>query len=89
MFDRHQAEIIVMQFRGHSLSVHQSMRVSWDFYLVPFHQLSTRMRSLSITGHWNVSLPSGESLCNGIFARAEGQNTTVLSLKIHLLENWV
>ena len=29
MFDRHQAEITVMQFRGHSLLVHQSMRVSW------------------------------------------------------------
>ena len=29
MFDRHQAEITVMQFRGHSLPVHQSMSVSW------------------------------------------------------------
>ena len=29
MFDRHQAEITVMQFRGHSLLVHQSMSVSW------------------------------------------------------------
>ena len=40
MFNRHQAEITVMQFRGHSLQVHQSMRVLWDvfFYLVPFHQ---------------------------------------------------
>ena len=39
MFNHHQAEITVMQFRGHSLPVHQSMRVSWDFfYLVPFHQ---------------------------------------------------
>ena len=38
MFDPHQAEITVMQFRGHSLPVHQSMSVSWDFYLVPFHQ---------------------------------------------------
>ena len=27
MFDRHQAEITVMQFRGHSLPVHQSMSV--------------------------------------------------------------
>ncbi len=31
MFNRHQAEITVMQFRGHSLQVCQSMRVSWDF----------------------------------------------------------
>ena len=32
MFDRRQAEITVMQFRGHSLPVRQSMRVSWDFF---------------------------------------------------------
>ena len=39
MFDRHQAEITVMQFTGHSLPVHQSMSVPWDFFcLVPFHQ---------------------------------------------------
>ena len=29
MFNRHQAEITVLQFRGHSLPVHQSMSVSW------------------------------------------------------------
>ena len=33
MYDRHQAEITVMQFTGHSLPVHQSMTVSWDFAL--------------------------------------------------------
>ena len=39
MFDRHQADITVMQFTGHSLPVHQSMSVPWEFfYLVPFHQ---------------------------------------------------
>ena len=31
---------------------------------------------VSITGHWDVSLPSGASLWNGINARVEGQNTT-------------
>ena len=35
MFDRHQAEITVMQFTGHSLPVHQSMSVSWDFLPCP------------------------------------------------------
>ena len=35
-FDRHQAEITVMQFRGHSLPVHQSMSVSWAFTLSHF-----------------------------------------------------
>ena len=33
MFNRHQAEITVMQFRGHSLPVHQSMSVPWEFFL--------------------------------------------------------
>ena len=32
MFNRHQTEITVLQFRGHSLPVRQSMRVSWDFF---------------------------------------------------------
>ena len=52
------------------------MSISWDFYLVPFHQPNPPTRSLSITGHWNVSIPSGASLWNGMFGRAEGQNTT-------------
>ena len=33
MFNRHRAEITVMQFRGHSLPVHQSMSVPWEFFL--------------------------------------------------------
>ena len=32
MFNHHQAEITVMQFRGHSLPVRQSMKVSWEFF---------------------------------------------------------
>ena len=76
MFDRHQAEITVMQFRGHSFPVHQSMSVSLDFYLVPFHQPNLPTRSLLITGHWNVSLNSSASLWNGMLGRVEGQNTT-------------
>ena len=32
MFDRHQAEITVMQFTGHPLPVHQSMSVPWEFF---------------------------------------------------------
>ena len=32
MFNRHQAEITVMQFRGHALPVHQSMSVPWAFF---------------------------------------------------------
>ena len=44
------------------------------FYLVPFHQPNLPTRFLSITDH--VSLPSGESLWNGMFGRVEGQYTT-------------
>ena len=40
MFDRHQAEITVMQFTGHSLPVHHFVTARWDFYLVPFYQPS-------------------------------------------------
>ena len=37
VFDRHQAEMTVMQFRRHSLPMHQSMSVSCNFFLVPFY----------------------------------------------------
>ena len=49
MCDFHQAEITVMQFTGHSLPVHQSMSIPWDFYLVPFFQPSPPTRFLLIT----------------------------------------
>ena len=32
MFNRHQAEITVIQFTGHSPPVHQSMSVPWEFF---------------------------------------------------------
>ena len=32
MFDRHQAEITVMQFTGNSLPVHQFVSVPWEFF---------------------------------------------------------
>ena len=35
-FNRHQAEITVMQFRGHSLPVY--IVVQWDLHLVPYYQ---------------------------------------------------
>ena len=38
MFDRHRAEITVMQFTGHSLPVHQFVIVPWDFNTVPYCQ---------------------------------------------------
>ena len=44
MFNRHQAEITVMQFKGHSLPVRQSMRVSWDFLACPILLANFRPR---------------------------------------------
>ena len=38
MFDRHRADITVMQFTGHSLPVHQFVTVPWDFNPVPYCQ---------------------------------------------------
>ena len=46
------------------------------FYLFLFRQLNPPTWFLSITGHWNVSLPSGASLWNGMFGRVECKNTT-------------
>ena len=69
MFDRHQAEITVVQFTGHSLPVHQSMTVSQDFTLS--HIVSqARLRQ------WNMQRPR---LWNGMFGRVEGQYTTFVA----------
>ena len=84
MFNRHQAEITVMQFRGHSLPVHHSV-VYHGNYLVPFHQPISAHAISSPNCHWNVSLPSGASPWNSIFwGRVEGQNITPVAVhKMH------
>ena len=56
MFNRHQAEITIMQFRGHSLPVRQSIRVAWDFLacLILFSQFPpTRFPPLTSIGMWH------------------------------------
>ena len=63
MFDRHQAEITVMQFTGHSLPVHQFVTVLWDFNPVPY----SRPRQ------WNMHF---RRLWNGMFGGVGGQYTT-------------
>ena len=50
MFDHHQAEITVMQFRGHPLPVHQFLTVLWDFKPVPYYQPSSPTQSLVWVG---------------------------------------
>ena len=69
MFNRHQAENqLSWQFRCHSLPVHQSMSVPWEFLARPISSANFCPRDfLSITGHWNVSLPFGASPWNSIF----------------------
>ena len=59
MFVRHQAEITVMQFTGHSLPVHHS-----EVGPSPCPILSAELTCAisSHNCHWNVSLPSGPSL---------------------------
>ena len=44
MFNRQQVEITVIQFRGHSLLVRLSMRVSWDFLDRPISSANFRPR---------------------------------------------
>ena len=82
MFDRPQAEITVMQFSGHSLPVHQSMSVPWDFLPCPISLAKHAYAISSHNCHWNVSLPSGASPWNGKFGRVEGQNTTTTHFMI-------
>ena len=77
MFNCHQAEITVMQFRGHSLPVHQSMSVPWEFFSSS-HFISqfppTQFPLLTAIGMCHFLLvPHFE----WHFARAEGQNITV------------
>ena len=57
-------------------AVHRSLSSGASVLSVPFHQPNPPTRSLSITGHWNVSIPSCASPWNGIFGRVKGQNTT-------------
>ena len=40
MLDRRQAEITLMQFRGHSLPVRQSISVPWEFFFTSSHFVS-------------------------------------------------
>ena len=57
MFDRHRAEITVMQFTDHSLPVHQFVTAPWDFNPVSYCQPSspTPMEyATSVSLEWHV-----------------------------------
>ena len=78
MLDRHQAEITVMQFRGHSLPVHHS-EVGPSRCPILSAELTSAISSHNC--HWNVSLPSGAALWMAFLAGSKGQNTTIRLLK--------
>ena len=77
MFDCHQAEITVMQFRGHSLPVRQSMRVSWDFLACPILLANFRPRDFLSQLPSKCVTSFRCNTLNGILGRVEGQNTTI------------
>ena len=62
-------------------SVYECTMGFFFFTLSHFIRQIPPTRFLSITGHWDVSLLSGASLWDGIFARVEGQNTTFTPLE--------
>ena len=78
MFDRHQVEITVMQFRGHSLLCISLWVYHGIFLPCPISSAKHAYTIFSHNCHWNVSLPSGASPWNGKFGRVEGQNTTTI-----------
>ena len=77
MFNRHQAEITVMQFRGHSLPVHQSMSVPWEFFSSShfISQFPPTWFSL-ITAIRMCHLLPVHHLGMSFLAGSKGQNTT-------------
>ena len=82
MFNRHQAEITVMQFTGHSLPVHQSMSLPWEFFSSS-HFVSqfppTRFPLLTAIGMCHF-LPV-HHLGMAFLAGSKGQNITYKAIK--------
>ena len=78
MFNCQQAEITVMQFTGHSLPVHQSMSVPWEFFsLSHFISQFPPMRFPLITAIRMCHLLPVHHLGMAFLAGSKGQNTTL------------
>ena len=78
MFNRHQAEITVMQFTGHSLPVHQSMSVPWEFFSSShFISQFLPMRFPLITAIGMCHLLPVHHLGMAFLAGSKGQNITM------------
>ena len=83
IFNRHQAEITVMQFTGHSLPVHQSMSVPWEFFSSShFISQFPPARFLLITAIRMCHLLPVHHLGMAFLAGSKGQNITVFQWKI-------
>ena len=81
MFNRHQAVITVMQFRGHSLPVYQSMSVPWEFFCSShFISQFPPTRFPLITAIRICHLLPVHHLGMAFLAGSKGQNITVLQL---------
>ena len=81
MFNRHQAEITVMQFIGHSLPVHQSMSVPWEFFSSSYFisQFPPTRFPLITTTRMCHLLPV-HHLGMAFLAGSKGQNITLLHI---------
>ena len=83
MFNRHQAEITVMQFRGHSLPVHQSISVSWEFFRMShFISQFPPTQFPLITAIRMCHLLPVHHLGMAFWAGSKGQNTTIVGYLI-------
>ena len=79
MFNRHQAEINVMELTGHSLPVHQSMSVPWEFFSSShFISQFPPTRFPLITAIRMCHLLPVHHLGMAFLAGSKGQNTTHL-----------
>ena len=77
MFNRHQAEITVMQFRGHSLPVHHSVVAQWDLHLDRLLSALIRPRDLfRLLAFGMCHLHPVHHLGRAFLGRVEGQNIT-------------
>ena len=85
MFDRHCAEITVMQFTVHSLPVHQFVAVAWDFNPVPYCQPSspTPMEyALPLSLEWYVWRGRGSIYNNKLATEVKGNPKAPFSIAI-------
>ena len=62
MFDRHQMEITVMQFKGHSLPVRQSMSVPWDSTLSHIVSQARQRMFGRVEGQYTTSILNLKSI---------------------------